>query len=207
MPVFGRARGSGSITRSGPGAGKRPFGSPSTIGTASLLSMSYATGSATTSGRTRQTRSHSICRRESSTTRCLLMLSSAWYPLPRKSLPKKRLEKGATDLVGGRSATMSLTLTNPGAVSARRTRACVASTSNGTNSSRSRPTKRAYGPSRPQLEEDGNSFKNELTATVLVVIVGFTAADATDRGVHFHRAQTFGQPSAPEYAGRRAIAE
>ena len=52
------------------------------------------------------------------------MLSSAWYPLPRKSLPKKRLEKGATDLVGGRSATMSLTLTNPGAVSARRTRAC-----------------------------------------------------------------------------------
>ena len=44
------------------------------------------------------------------------MLSSAWYPLPRKSLPKKRLEKGATDLVGGRSATMSLTLTNPGAV-------------------------------------------------------------------------------------------
>ena len=50
------------------------------------------------------------------------MLSSAWYPLPRKSLPKKHLEKGATDLVGGRSATMSLTLTNPGAVSARRSR-------------------------------------------------------------------------------------
>ena len=81
------------------------------------------------------------------------MLSSAWYPLPRKSLPKKRLEKGRHRL-GRRSVRM-----------------------------------------------------DELAATVLVVIVGFTAADATDRGVHFHRAQTFGQPSAPEYAGRRAIAE